>query len=245
MDQAIITRLTDQSSADKAKVLARFFQTGPGQYGEGDRFIGVTVPKVREVARDYSSASFEVIARLLRNEIHEVRLCGWLILVEQYRRAKRDATLRSAIVSFYLENASQANNWDLVDLSCPKIIGQWLARPDLNPEADPAILFTLARSGDLWRERIAIMSTLTLIAHGHFDITLTLAEQYLTHPHPLIHKATGWMLREIGKRHLPTLLTFLDAHAPAMPRTALRYAIEKLPEESRRHYLTLPRTKRL
>ena len=196
MDQAIITRLTDQSSADKAKVLARFFQTGPGQYGEGDRFIGVTVPKVRQVARDFSSAS-------------------------------------------------QANNWDLVDLSCPKIIGQWLARPDLNPEADPAILFTLARSGDLWRERIAIVSTLTLIAHGHFDITLTLAEQYLTHPHPLIHKATGWMLREIGKRHLPTLLTFLDAHAPAMPRTALRYAIEKLPEESRRHYLTLPRTKRL
>lgn len=243
MHQAIITRLTYLSSADKAKVLARFFQTGPGQYGEGDRFIGVTVPKVREVAREFSSATFEDIHRLLQSEIHEARLCALLILVEQYRRARRDAARRAEIVRFYLDHATQANNWDLVDLSCPKILGQWLAQPDTNPGADPEILFTLARSGNLWLERIAIVSTMPLIAAGRFDITLTLAEQYLTHPHPLIHKATGWMLREIGKRHLPTLLTFLDAHASAMPRTALRYALEKLSADLRSHYLTLPRVK--
>lgn len=243
MHQAIITRLTYLSSADKAKVLARFFQTGPGQYGEGDRFIGVTVPKVREVAREFSSATLEDIHRLLQSEIHEARLCALLILVEQYRRARRDAARRSEIVRFYLDHATQANNWDLVDLSCPKILGQWLAQPDINPGADPEILFTLARSGNLWLERIAIVSTMPLIAAGRFDITLTLAGQYLSHPHPLIHKATGWMLREAGKRHLPTLLSFLDAHAPAMPRTALRYAIEKLHPELRRHYLTLPRIK--
>lgn len=243
MHQAIITRLTYLSSADKAKVLARFFQTGPGQYGEGDRFIGVTVPKVREVAREFSSATLEDIHRLLQSEIHEARLCALLILVEQYRRARRDAARRSEIVRFYLDHATQANNWDLVDLSCPKILGQWLAQPDINPGADPEILFTLAHSGNLWLERIAIVSTMPLIAAGRFDITLTLAEQYLSHPHPLIHKATGWMLREAGKRHLPTLLTFLDAHAPAMPRTALRYAIEKLPDDLRHHYLTLPRIK--
>ncbi len=243
MHQAIITRLTYLSSADKAKVLARFFQTGPGQYGEGDRFIGVTVPKVREVAREFSSATFEDIHRLLQSEIHEARLCALLILVEQYRRARRDAARRAEIVRFYLDHATQANNWDLVDLSCPKILGQWLAQPDINPGADPEILFTLARSGNLWLERIAIVSTMPLIAAGHFDITLTLAEQYLSHPHPLIHKATGWMLREAGKRHLPTLLSFLDAHAPAMPRTALRYALEKLSADLRIHYLTLPRVK--
>lgn len=243
MHQAIITRLTYLSSADKAKVLARFFQTGPGQYGEGDRFIGVTVPKVREVAREFSSATFEDIHRLLQSEIHEARLCALLILVEQYRHARRDAARRSEIVRFFLDHATQANNWDLVDLSCPKILGQWLAQPDINPGADPEILFTLARSGNLWLERIAIVSTMPLIAAGRFDITLTLAGQYLSHPHPLIHKATGWMLREAGKRHLPTLLSFLDAHAPAMPRTALRYAIEKLHPELRRHYLTLPRIK--
>lgn len=243
MHQAIITRLTYLSSADKAKVLARFFQTGPGQYGEGDRFIGVTVPKVRDVAREFSSATFEDIHRLLQSEIHEARLCALLILVEQYRHARRDAARRSEIVRFFLDHATQANNWDLVDLSCPKILGQWLAQPDINPGADPEILFTLARSGNLWLERIAIVSTMPLIAAGRFDITLTLAGQYLSHPHPLIHKATGWMLREAGKRHLPTLLSFLDAHAPAMPRTALRYAIEKLHPELRRHYLTLPRIK--
>lgn len=243
MHQAIITRLTYLSSTDKAKVLARFFQTGPGQYGEGDRFIGVTVPKVREVAREFSSATFEDIHRLLQSEIHEARLCALLILVEQYRHARRDAARRSEIVRFFLDHATQANNWDLVDLSCPKILGQWLAQPDINPGADPEILFTLARSGNLWLERIAIVSTMPLIAAGRFDITLTLAGQYLSHPHPLIHKATGWMLREAGKRHLPTLLSFLDAHAPAMPRTALRYAIEKLHPELRRHYLTLPRIK--
>lgn len=243
MHQAIITRLTYLSSTDKAKVLARFFQTGPGQYGEGDRFIGVTVPKVREVAREFSSATFEDIHRLLQSEIHEARLCALLILVEQYRHARRDAARRSEIVRFFLDHATQANNWDLVDLSCPKILGQWLAQPDINPGADPEILFTLARSGNLWLERIAIVSTMPLIAAGRFDITLKLAGQYLSHPHPLIHKATGWMLREAGKRHLPTLLSFLDAHAPAMPRTALRYAIEKLPPELRRHYLTLPRIK--
>lgn len=243
MHQAIITRLTYLSSADKAKVLARFFQTGPGQYGEGDRFIGVTVPKVREVAREFSSATFEDIHRLLQSEIHEARLCALLILVEQYRHARRDAARRSEIVRFFLDHATQANNWDLVDLSCPKILGQWLAQPDINPGADPEILFTLARSGNLWLERIAIVGTMPLIAAGRFDITLKLAGQYLSHPHPLIHKATGWMLREAGKRHLPTLLSFLDAHAPAMPRTALRYAIEKLHPELRRHYLTLPRIK--
>lgn len=232
MYEKIINRLAAVASEKKATTLRRFFKTGKGEYGEGDIFIGVTVPQIRGTACENIDASDSDIAKLLDSPVHEHRMCGLLIHVEQFRRARRSPERRKEITEFYLAHARKANNWDLVDLSAPKILGEWLLE---NPA--PTLLDCLSRSDSLWEQRIAIVATLTMIRAGRFADTLRLAERYLTHPHPLMHKATGWMLREIGKKDISVLLAFLDRHSATMPRTALRYAIEKLPPEQRLYYM--------
>lgn len=217
---------------EKIAILSSFFKTGPGEYGYGDRFIGVTVPENRAIARRHApEASESDISAMCRHEIHEFRLSGLLALVALYRKAKTDER-RQEIVRFYLGQSDRINNWDLVDLSAPYILGA-----DMIHTPDSELLDRLSLDDNMWRQRIAIVSTLTLIRNGRFDDTLRIAERYLPHTHPLIHKATGWMLREIGKHDTGTLLTFLDAHAHEMPRTALRYAIERLEPEQRQHYM--------
>ncbi|MBR5898265.1 MAG: DNA alkylation repair protein [Muribaculaceae bacterium] len=224
-------QLRDISRPEKIKILSSFFKTGKGEYGEGDKFLGITVPDNRKVAITHAFDPIEDIHEMLCHEIHEFRLSALLALVHRYKKAKAD-TEQSAIIDFYLANAHRCNNWDLVDLSAPYILGTHL----LN-HPSPAILDNLAASDNLWSQRIAIVATLTLIRNNRYDDTLRLAERYLSHHHQLIHKATGWMLREVGKKDLPTLLDFLDRWADAMPRTALRYAIERLTAEKRQFYM--------
>lgn len=226
-------RLLDAANPAKISILSHFFKTGPGEYGEGDLFIGLTVPKNREIARDYYTAPLETVACMIHSPEHEYRLSGFLALVARYKKLK-DPAERRRTVEFYLDNAERANNWDLVDLSCYEIVGAHVVAT-----GKTEILDRLSESGNLWRERIAIVSTMAMVRAGEMAMTLKLAEKYLTHPHQLIHKATGWLLREAGKRNLDALTGFLDRHAAVMPRTALRYAIEKLPEERRQHYLKL------
>lgn len=224
--------LMDLADSDKAKILSSFFKTGKGEYGEGDIFIGITVPKNRNVAKKYIDTTFDDIKTLLHSPIHELRFSALLALVLKFKKYK-DNNIRKSIVDFYLANTTYINNWDLVDLSCPNILGEYL----LNLPHD--ILFSLSKSKNMWEQRIAIVSTLTFIRKGKFNTTLALAQEYLTHPHNLIHKATGWMLREVGKKDIEVLRSFLNNYAHKMPRTALRYAIEKLPSEERNHYLSI------
>lgn len=221
----------------KREVLMRFFKTAPGEYGEGDQFLGITVPSVRKVSKLMTDAPMEAISRMLGSEIHEHRLSALLVLVERYRRAKNDKGMKKQIADFYLSNTRSINNWDLVDLSAPKIIGNFVLET-----GDYEILYRLSRSSDLWEQRIAIVSTYTLLCNGITEPTVSISQSYLTHKHDLIHKATGWMLREMGKRTDERLLTkFLDENTRRMPRTMLRYAIEKLSPEQRQYYLHLPR----
>lgn len=233
----IINRLKSMQDSDQRKVLMRFFKTGTGEYGEGDEFLGLKVPQTRQIVKEYRlKVPFHQIALMLGSEWHEVRLCALLLLVEEMKKAQGQHA--SLIADFYLDYAERANNWDLVDLSAPYIIGEWLSRkkPDGKlPSTD--ILIRLSSSENLWRQRIAIVSTYTLIRSGIFEPTLALSKKYLTHKHDLIHKATGWMLREMGKRDLDALRGFLDTYQKQMPRTALRYAIEKLSAEERRRRL--------
>ena len=224
------------TNADKVKLLSSFFKTGKGQYGEGDVFIGITVPQNRMIAKHYVDASFDDIESLLVSPIHEYRLSALIALVLRFKKYK-DEESRAQIVNFYLAHTSHINNWDLVDLSCPAILGEWA----LNHSHD--ILFSLAKSSNMWEQRIAIVSTLTLVRHGIFDTTIALAKSFLSHPHDLMHKATGWLLREVGKRNVHILREFLDTHAHLMPRTSLRYSIEKFPKEEYYHYLSIKKEK--
>ena len=265
--------------ADPSQVagLARFFKTGPGQYGEGDKFLGIKVPVTRAVVRDcWRSMGFPELEECIASDYHEVRLAALLTLVEIFRHAKRypvragydwkvtagydgagkDVTpdliggLRQQCIDFYLSHTEYINNWDLVDLSCYPLLGQWLL------DKDRGLLYDLARSGrTIWEQRIGIVSTMTFIRHGQLQDTFAIADILLHHPHDLIHKAVGWLLREAGKRDKAALEAFLretpdqvggdvipgpDRVSPryrTMPRTALRYAIEKFPEEERRQYL--------
>lgn len=217
-------------SEEKRVVLPRFFKCGAGEYGEGDRFLGVVVPDVRAVAKKNTFASLAEIEELLGSQWHEVRLCALLILVLQCRKS-----VPKEIVDFYLAHTAGINNWDLVDLTAPTIIGGYLAK---HPE-ERGLLYSLADSRSLWEQRIAIVSTLTLIRNGEFDNTYALAVKLMGHKHDLMHKAVGWMLREAGKRDSHRLEAFLDEYATSMPRTMLRYSIEKFPEPLRRHYLTM------
>ena len=228
------------SHADPSQVagLARFFKTGPGQYGEGDKFLGIKVPVTREVVKQcWKSTSFDDLEECICSEYHEVRLAALLALVEIFRRAKRSpirsGMTREACVDFYLSHTDYINNWDLVDLSCYPLLGEWLL------DKDRALLYELARNGrTIWEQRIGIVSTMTFIRHGQLDDTFAIADILLHHPHDLIHKAVGWLLREAGKRDKARLEAYLQPRYQTMPRTALRYAIEKFPEAERRQYLS-------
>src|SRR5690348_14246744 len=217
------------SDAKRAKNLAWFFKSGKGEYGEGDKFCGITVPALRKIASRYHYLNLSEIRRLLRSEIHEHRLTALLILVDQYKRS--DAQAREKIVDFYLANTRYINNWDLVDASARDIVGEHLvARPR-------AILYKLAKSPDLWERRIAIIATHAFIRRGDLADTFKIAELLLRDKHDLIHKAVGWMLREAGKQSEPQLVHFIQTHYSAMPRTTLRYAIERMPKEVRKRQL--------
>lgn len=216
----------------QAAILSRFFKTGKGEYGEGDRFWGIRVPQTRSVAKEAIDASLHEIGILLDDPVHEVRLCGFLILVFQFQKAKSSAE-KEKIVGVYLANAKKANNWDLVDLSAPKILGKWLIGKDRT------VLYDLAASDNLWEQRIAIVSTWTIIREREYHDTLSLACILIDHPHDLIRKAVGWMLREVGKKDQQVLLGFLDEYATRLSRTSLRYALERQTPEVRKRYMTL------
>ena len=232
------------------QVLMRFFKTAPGEYGHGDEFLGIRVPQTREVAKGVAKGfPLSEVPELLTNHWHEVRLCGFLILVDQFeRQATKRLTAneeaigrRDAIVSLYLQYAEQANNWDLVDLSAPKILGNWLLLPTHLGDDDykRSVLDELATSTCLWKQRMSIVCTWKTSQQGNPSWCLRYAEVHLHHPHDLMHKAVGWMLREMGKRVSMNLLRdFLRQHAYDMPRTALRYAIEKMSDEERRMWMT-------
>ena len=229
MLQIIRSELRGYSDESDARNLQRFFKTGAGEYGEGDRFIGVRVPSVRRIARKYGKSSLADLRILLRSEIHEERLLALIILVEKYRQGT--AGERAQIYELYLSSTAYINNWDLVDTSAEHIVGAYLKNRSRKP------LYKLARSGSLWERRIAIMSTFHFIKKGEFDETLKLAEILVNDSEDLIHKATGWMLREIGKRNQSREESFLEKYYQCMPRTMLRYAIEKFPESLRQQYL--------
>ena len=228
--------------------LMRFFKTGPGEYGEGDEFLGMTTPQTREVVKlAAGNTPLEEVPELLMSQWHEVRLCGLLIMVEMFKKqaTKRFVnneaaiTKRDEIVKMYLKYADRANNWDLVDLSAPKIIGLWLLLPTrLGDKRE--VMDALAASTCLWRQRISMVSTWMTTREGDPSWGLRYAEVHLHHPHDLMHKAVGWMLREVGKQGgMELLQQFLELHAHEMPRTALRYAIEKMAPDERRYWMTL------
>jgi len=227
----IVAQLRAAGSPERARVSLRFFKTGPGEYGEGDQFVGMTVPQLRAIAKTLRGLPLAETLRLLRSPVHEARLLALLILVDAYRRG--DDAARQRIYQHYLKNTRRINNWDLVDASAEHIVGAHLWTRDRSP------LDALARSGVLWERRIAVLATFHFIRRGEFADTLRVAEALLRDREDLMHKAVGWMLREVGKRDLAAEEAFLDRHAASMPRTMLRYAIERFPEARRQHYLRL------
>ncbi|MEI6849464.1 MAG: DNA alkylation repair protein [archaeon] len=220
--------LSKLGSKSKAKLLSGFFKTGKGEYGEGDIFIGVTVPNTRKIAIKYKDLSLKDIEYLLSSKIHEERLCALLILVHLY---EKHSEKREEIFNFYLKNTKYVNNWDLVDLSSHHIIGDYLLNKNRSE------LYRLANSNNLWEKRIAVISTFNFIRNKDFSDSIKLSELLLQEKHDLMHKAVGWMLREIGKRDINVLKSFLAKHYKIMPRTMLRYSIEKFPESERKKYL--------
>ncbi|MFA5357551.1 MAG: DNA alkylation repair protein [archaeon] len=221
------------SNPAQAKTLQRFFKTGKGEYGEGDIFLGIKVPKQREVAKKFLEMPLEETRKLLDSEVHEHRMVGLFILVANYERAKKknDENEMKRIFEFYLKHAKRINNWDLVDLSAPNISGNYLLGKNKKT------LYSLAKSKNLWKKRISILSTYAFIKQNQFSDTLQISEILLMDKHDLIHKAVGWMLREVGKKNLAAEEKFLKKHYKKMPRTMLRYAIEKFPEKKRLTYL--------
>jgi len=213
----------------KAKILSGFFKTGKGQYGHGDAFLGVKVPETRIVAKKFNSLNLKDLKKLLYSKIHEERLCALLILVDKYK--KSDSKNKKIIVDFYLNNAKKVNNWDLVDLSADMILGNYLI------DKNKSILYKLVKSQNLWEKRISIISTFAFIRNNKFDDTIKISEILLNDKHDLIHKAVGWMLREMGKKDEKELIKFLDKNYRKMPRTMLRYAIERLGEKRKKFYL--------
>jgi 3-methyladenine DNA glycosylase AlkD len=222
-------RLRLLADKEKAKVLQGFFKTGPGQYGEGDVFLGITVPALRRLARECRDTSVAEAALLLQSAIHEERLLALLLFVRMY--GEGDDRVKGQIYKLYLKSMRYVNNWDLVDLSAPNIVGNYLLARNRRT------LYALAKSRDLWKRRIAILATFAFIRQGDYADTLKISALLLTDDHDLIHKAVGWMLREVGKRSLSAEERFLKRHYKNMPRTMLRYAIERFPEGKRRQYL--------
>ena len=245
----LLQEITARADASQVEGLSRFFKTGPGQYGEGDKFLGIKVPVTREVVKAcWRETSLQDLEACIASEYHEVRLAALLALVEIFAHAKRfpvkpgmtkmtSCPARPGIsqqdcVDFYLAHTDRINNWDLVDLSCYPLLGVWLL------DKDRQLLYDLARSGKtLWEQRIGIVSTMTFIRNGQLQDTFDIADILLHHPHDLIHKAVGWLLREAGKRDKEALVQYLEPRWQTMPRTMLRYAIEKFPEAERQQYL--------
>ena len=253
------------AAADPSQVegLSRFFKTGPGQYGEGDKFLGIKVPVTRRIVKEFwRETDWTGLGRCIGSEYHEIRLSALLVLVEIFSHARKDPALRQRCVDFYLGHTEYINNWDLVDLSCYPLLGEWLL-----PQQDRSLLYNLARDGrTIWEQRIGIVSTMTFVRHRQLADTFAIADILLHHPHDLIHKAVGWLLREAGKRDKAALEAYLQGPEPSvchsehisghtehischserseesprysvMPRTMLRYAIEKFPEPERQQYL--------
>lgn len=225
----LIADLRAASSPARAKASAWFFKTGPGQYGEGDVFIGITVPVQRGIARTYRDLPLDELSELIASPVHEHRFTALEILVMKYE--KGDERVKKEAVSFYLKHRRHINNWDLVDTSAPYILGNWLF------DKDKKVLYRFARSRNVWERRIAIISTFGFIARGMFDDTMAIAALLIDDVHDLIHKAVGWALREVGKKSLETEEKFLKRYYQRMPRTMLRYAIERFPVGKRMAYL--------
>lgn len=218
--------LRTHQNPEKAAFFPRFFKCGPGEYGEGDRFLGVTVPKVRAVGKNFRDLSLQELQKLLNSPWHEERLLALVILVERHRRA--ESAERQKIYRFYLKHIDRVNNWDLVDVSAPQIVGETLLE-----SGDRRVLERLVRSKSLWRRRVALLATFAFIRRQDFKDALRILRILVPDDHDLIHKASGWMLREIGKRDPQVLLSFLKRHYRNLPRTTLRYAIEKFPKNER------------
>lgn len=223
-------QLEKASTPEKKDFLPQFFKTGKGEYGEGDKFIGVIVPNIRKVAKVNKTLSSKELTILLNNEYHECRACALFILVEKFKKASE--TDRKEIVDFYLTHSHRINNWDLVDLSSKDILGEYLL-----DKKDRHILYELAKSELLWDQRIAVIATFAFIKKNDFTDIINLSEQFLSHKHDLMHKAVGWMLREAGKRDKSVLIAFLNKHYKVMPRTMLRYSLEKLTSEEKAYYM--------
>jgi len=225
----ILKEIMSLANDEQALHLQRFFKTGKGEYGEGDLFLGLKVPVTRSIAKKYyESVSLEDIQTLLKNEYHEVRLLAILLMILKYEKS----TLKEEIIQLYLDNVEYINNWDLVDLSAPKIIGNFVYEQKMSD-----IINKLAAVDHLWSNRIAVVSTYYLIKRGDFSLLLELAEKFLTHKHDLMHKAVGWMLREMGKVDEKPLCKFLDEYHNVMPRTMLRYSLERLSEDKKMRYM--------
>ena len=233
----LLQAITARADASQVEGLSRFFKTGPGQYGEGDKFLGIKVPVTREVVKAcWRETSLLDLEECIASEYHEVRLAALLTLVEIFAHAKRfparPGISQQDCVDFYLAHTDRINNWDLVDLSCYPLLGVWLL------DKDRQLLYDLVRNGKtIWEHRIGIVSTMTFIRHGQLQDTFDIADILLQHPHDLIHKAVGWLLREAGKRDKEALVEYLEPRYKTMPRTMLRYAIEKFPEAERQPYL--------
>lgn len=231
LTEQIIEALREKAIPEKASFLPKFFKTGPGEYGEGDLFLGVTVPDQRQIAKQFfKEISLEELTRLIQHPIHEIRLTGLLALVYRYEKTKSEPD-KMALVNFYLSQLDFVNNWDLVDSSCYQILGHFYWKKE------KTLFYELADSGHLWRQRVAMISSYFWIKKGEFADALALAGRLKNHPHDLMHKAVGWMLREIGNRNFEVELEFLKKHYQTLPRTALRYAIEKFPEDLRQDFL--------
>ncbi len=226
----IITELNKKSNPAKAKLLQGFFKTKPGQYGAGDVFLGITVPEIRKTAKRFSTLSTNEIQKLLASKIHEHRLVALEILVMQYEQTK-DIKLKQQIVQVYIKNSKRINNWDLVDLSAPYILGDWFLK------RDKSLLYRFAISKNIWQKRIAIISTSAFIKENQYIDTLKISTILLFDKHDLIQKAVGWMLREVGKKSLKTEKEFLNKHYKKMPRTMLRYAIERMSLKDKTRYM--------
>jgi len=223
------TELRAAAGPSQAMVLQRFFKTGKGDYGEGDVFLGVKIPPIRALVKKYNGLIIDDAVKLLQSKIHEERMTALLLLVQKFKKANEDE--KRKIYTLYIANTKKINNWDLVDLSAPNIVGEYLFGKSYDE------LIARAKSELLWNKRIAVIATFAFIKKGVFEPTFKIAELLINDKHDLIHKAIGWMLREIGKRDIEAEEEFLQIHYKQMPRTMLRYAIEKFPEEKRQNYL--------
>ena len=238
MTNTLLSRMLPHQDPSQVAGLSRFFKCGPGQYGEGDKFLGIKVPITREVVKStWKEVTFENLEECISSEYHELRLAALLTLIEIFSHSKKKPEVQQDCIDFYLSHTTFINNWDLVDLSCYSLLGVWLL------DKDRTLLYDLARNGKtIWEQRIGIVSTMTFVRAGQLDDTFAIAELFLNekeHLHNLLEKAVGWLLREAGKRDSERLANWLYPRASSMPRTMLRYSIEKFPETERQHYLKL------